>query len=109
MSAQDTAFHTIDEDTFIERFEPRPNHLEDDAPFDGCMFETYGEELAFVREQDLRCIWTIFDSDNGLMISSGYHFVNRFGYLVCNVPVEDGCTYFVELEDLTNHDADALS
>ena len=99
----------IDEDTFLKLFTLRTNHLVDDAPFDGCMFETYGEELAFVCKQDNRFIWTIFDSNIGLMISSGYHLVNRFGYLISTMPAEDGCTYFVELEDPTVQDTDVTT
>jgi hypothetical protein len=88
----------IDEDTFSQRFPLRTNHLVDDAPFDGCMFETYGEELAFVRQQDMRCVWTVLDCDGDLSIASGFHFVNRIGYLISLHPVAHGNAYAVNLE-----------
>ena len=54
MNPQVWTFRTIDEDAFIERFRPRPNHLDPNASYDfgdgGCLFETYGPELDFVRE-----------------------------------------------------------
>ena len=44
-------------------------------------------------------IWTVVEGDDGqLVIESGLHFVNRFGYLVTDVPREDGVTYTVTLE-----------
>ena len=56
----------------------------------GCYkFETYGEELDFVRSQDPKCIWTLVDGDDGnLYISNGYHLVNRINYFVTAVPFE---------------------
>lgn len=99
-----TIDYQIDEDTFLQRFPLRTNHLVLDAPFDGCMFETYGDELAFVREQDVRCVWTVLDCDGAVAIVSGFYFVNRIGYLISTTPVEDGCTYTVNLEC----DADAV-
>ncbi len=101
MNPQVWTFRTIDEDAFIERFRPRPNHLDPNASYDfgdgGCLFETYGPELDFVRAQDPRSIWTIVDDDNGQpVIESGMRFVNRLGFLVATNPVEDRVTYLVE-------------
>jgi hypothetical protein len=39
------------------------------------------------------------DDDGLLCLSSGYHFVNRLGYLVSAVPIEPGQDYFVPLEE----------
>jgi hypothetical protein len=51
------------------------------------MFETYGEELEFVRKQEPKKIWTIVDGDNGnLFYMAGFHTVNRIGYFVTEVP-----------------------
>jgi hypothetical protein len=84
-------FRNLTEDEFDEMFELIENHLDDNASFDGCMFETYGEELEFVREKakENRVI-TIVDGDNGnLFYTSGYHLVNRLGYLVTKEPLPD--------------------
>jgi len=102
MNPQVWTFRTIDEDTFIERFGPRPNHLDTNASFDfgdgGCLFETYGDELAYIRTQDPRTVWTIIEGDEGLAIESGLHFVNRLGFIVTANPVEDRVTYTVVLD-----------
>jgi hypothetical protein len=50
-------------------------------------FETYGEELDFVRSQPAENIWTEIDGDGGVFIINGYHLVNRIQYYVCEVPV----------------------
>lgn len=102
---KETIDHHLDEDTFLQRFPLRHNHLANDAPFVGCMFETYGNELAFVREQNMRCVWTVLDCDGELSIASGFHFVNRIGYLVSTIPVQDRNAYTVNLEC----DADATT
>ena len=69
------------------------NHLNPNASWSygdgpGCLFETYGDELEFVRKQDHCNVWTLADGDNGdLYLASGFHFVNRIGYLISTVPV----------------------
>lgn len=74
------------EDEFYEKFHPVKNHLVEDAPFDGCMFETYGQDLNYIQElrtkKNINHIWTILENEGKYYISSGYHFVNRIGYLV---------------------------
>lgn len=71
-------------DTWEAKYKPVTNH------FDGTdKFETYGEELDFVRAQDPRCIWTLVDGDDGnLYIVDGYHLVNRINYFITEVPFE---------------------
>ncbi len=97
----------LTEEQFDERFPLLTNHLDGNASYDGCMFETYGPELAFVRQQNPDCIWTLMTDDNGLLcLASGYHFVNRLGYLISTVPVEAGLDYFVPLEE-PDEEADA--
>ena len=71
-------------DTWEEKYKPLTNHFDG-----GDKFETYGEELEFVRAQDPRCVWTLVDGDDGnLYIVDGYHFVNRINYFVTEVPFE---------------------
>lgn len=77
----------ISEEEFEARFPLLPNHLNPDAcwrinDLRGSMFETYGQEFAFVREQDERAVWTLVDADGDLFLLSGIHLVNRLGYLV---------------------------
>ena len=49
----------LTEEAFDAQYPLRTNHLDPDAGWAfgdgaGCLFETYGEELAFVRRQDPR-------------------------------------------------------
>jgi hypothetical protein len=84
----------ITENEFDATYPLLPNHLNPNASWvmgdgPGCLFETYGEELAFVRSQDPRTVWTVLDSDDcDMHLTNGYHFVNRVGYLISTVPVE---------------------
>lgn len=73
------------EDQFFEVYRPVKNHLDDNASFDGYLFETYGEELDCVRQHPDSRIWTVLDCDGQWYIGSGYHHVNRVGYLISGV------------------------
>ena len=78
---------------FDEKFELQTNHLDDNASFDGKMFETYGEELEYVKQmaKENRVV-TILEGDCEtdefgdehpcMYYASGMHFVNRIGYLI---------------------------
>ena len=85
----------LTEDQFAEQYPLRTNHLNPHAAWEdehgGCLFETYGEELAFVRQQDPLTVWTLIDGDDGdLYLLSGFHCVNRIGYLLSEQPVPEG-------------------
>ena len=69
-------------DLWETTFKPIENTFDANASFDCIMFETYGEELEFVRSQPYENIWTYVDSDGGTSIINGYHLVNRIGYFV---------------------------
>ena len=63
---------------------------DDMCSFGGCMYETFGDELAYVKQVPNNRIWTIVDGDgDDLIIIAGYHFVNRLGYLVTDKAWED--------------------
>lgn len=80
------------EDEFDEQYPLVSNHLNPNASWafgdgPGCLFETYGAELDFVRSQNPLTIWTLVDGDdNSQYVISGYHLVNRIGYLISTVP-----------------------
>ena len=104
MSAGDIRHEVLNEDDFLARFEPIPNHLDDGRGFDGCLFETFGSELAFVHQMVASApgrVWTVLEADGVLSIESGYHYVNRLGYLVTRHAVPAGATVSVVVEDLT--------
>lgn len=78
----------ITEDNFDEVFKPQTNHLYDNASFNGCMYETYDEELDYVFNlaKTTKKVWTIIEGDNDTMYYiTGFHYVNRIGFLVCEV------------------------
>lgn len=69
------------------KYKPIKNHLDKNASFqdesgNGIMFETYGEEVEFVKSQDPSKIWTYGDGDNCTYISNGWHYINRLGYFI---------------------------
>ena len=72
-------------DEFLEQFKPIPNHLEESS-FDGYFFETYGEEEELVLAQTNETVWTIVETEKGLSLINGRHFVNRFGYFITAIP-----------------------
>jgi hypothetical protein len=87
----------ITENEFYENFTPVENHLDNNASWDNCMFETYGEEEDYVREQDNNNIWTIVEGDNDTMfIESGFHIVNRMGYLITKEKWGEETTVIIE-------------
>ena len=93
----------LSEDEFDKQFPLVRNHLDPHASWvlgdgPGCLFGTYGEEIHFVRQQDPRTIWTLVDTDSDdQALISGFHFVNRFGYLISTVPVPEGVTIEVRI------------
>jgi hypothetical protein len=65
------------------------NHITGDCDT-SYSFETYGDELEYVAQQDERHIWTEMDGDNGVYIVNGFHYVNRIQYYITNKPWNDG-------------------
>lgn len=75
----------LEVDDFLDVFKPIQNPIESDAPFDGCMFETFGAELDYVTQYaktNPDHVWTIFDVDGRQIINNGVGYVNRMGYLI---------------------------
>ena len=92
----------LTEDEWFKQFKPIPNHVDENASFNdgehGYMFETYGDEVEFVKSQDSNRIWTYSDGDDGgTYITDGYHVVNRIGYFVTTVPYDDKQYYQIQL------------
>ena len=93
----------LSEDEFTARYKLRKNRLNPDAAWafgdgGGCLFETYGQELDFVRRQSPSTVWTFVDGDDGdQCLLSGFHIVNRIGYLVSTIPVPEGTDIHVRI------------
>ncbi len=94
----------ITQDNFEDIFKPQINHIErarqplsvadeDICSFSGQMYETYGEELEYVfnLSKTTNRVWTIVEGDDDtLFYCAGFHYVNRYGFIVCEVEYEDG-------------------
>jgi hypothetical protein len=53
-------------------------------------FETYDEDLEFVKKQPNNKIWTVINTEGQDIFCQGYHFVNRMHYMVATVPYKEG-------------------
>jgi hypothetical protein len=99
----------ITEDEFHAKYPLVTNRLNPNAGWafgdgPGCLFETFGAELVFVRSQNPRTIWTLVDGDDGnKYVMSGYRLVNRIGYLISTVAFPDGAD--IEVPILFDSDA----
>ena len=86
-------------------YKPIYNHIDTNASFqdesgNGIMFETYGDEVAFVKEQDHNKIWMYGSGDDGgTYIWSGWGFVNRLGYFITEVPFPDNTIIQVQVAE----------
>jgi hypothetical protein len=101
-------FIEMDFDEWCDTYKPIINHIDSNASFDngygGIMFETYGDEVEFVKSQSPANIWMYGSGDDGgTYVWSGWGFVNRLGYFITEVPCPDGLTIQVQVgePDLT--------
>ena len=91
-------FIEMTEEEWFNTYKPIKNTLVSDSSFDGHMFETYGDEVEFVKTQSPDKIWMLGDGDDGGMyIWSGWGFVNRIGYFVTEVPFPDNTTIQIQV------------
>lgn len=87
---------------FVSTYHPISNGIIDGEP-SRPMFAAFGRDLQTVRSTDERRVWTVIDvdlsdaqphpygdedGDNCWVIVTGYHYVNRLGYLITEVPWE---------------------
>ena len=99
-----TKFVKMSYDKWCEKYKPIVNHLDKNASFDngegGIMFETYGDEVEFVKSQPQANIWTYGDGDNGkTYIWNGWSFVNRIGYFITEIPCPSNLEIQIKVAD----------
>ena len=98
-------FIEMDYDEWLKTYKPIYNHIESNASFQdetgqGIMFETYGDEVAFVKTQSPANIWTYGDGDDGGgYIWNGWSFVNRIGYFITEVPCPEDTTIQIQIDE----------
>ena len=68
--------------------------------------ETYGADLELVEETDPHYIWTWVDNGEYSGYANGIHLVNRMGYVLCNVPWNEGDSIYVDIQEVTLCDFD---
>jgi hypothetical protein len=88
----------ITETQFDDLFNLIDNKIDLNAAFGGKMFETYGNELAFVQQMaKMNRVITIVETDESeesddvipmMCYVSGYHVVNRIGYFITDAPID---------------------
>ena len=86
----------MDDDEWFEKFKPKVNPTGDSGmSIDDVhyMFETYDPDHQKVLDTDPACVWTLMECDHCEVIGEGYHWVNRIGYFITEVPAEPGTTY----------------
>lgn len=74
-------------DQWAETYKPMTNHIDKES--DTILYETYGEELNYIRAKASfrpAHVWTLVDGEDGTYIINGYHFVNRIAYIVTEEP-----------------------
>jgi len=84
---------------WADQFRPIPC-LDEDPRGDYYKFETFGpqyEQVMAVLAVCPGCVWTWMDGDGcGDFIGDGWHWVNRLGYFLTEVPAADGCQYVID-------------
>ncbi len=102
----------LSEEQFDRLFPLVRNHLDSSATWSvgetgGCLFGLSAAEIAFVAAQDPCCVWTWVDGDEGQpLVLSGFHYVNRIGYLVSTRPRRQDLDVEVTLESFADDEED---
>lgn len=80
---------TINYDNWFEKYKPQLNHFTSSPDNDNYTFETFGEELEYVKSQHQNRVWTLLDCDNEeSWIIPGYSWINRMGFFITEIPWE---------------------
>lgn len=77
-------------DAWAEKYKPEENHI---VTSNELMFETYGEELEYIKSLDPKYVWTSVQGDMSDLIVAGFAYVNRLCYYVTEIPWEDEDEY----------------
>jgi hypothetical protein len=104
MKKQTTKHIALSFDDWADKYQPQANTIISTAPFDGLMYETYGDELTHVLSiantgRGAR-VWTWVDCDDcddGVIVE-GYQLINRIGYFITERPAQSNTTYNVTID-----------
>lgn len=78
---------------WFDVYRPVPNASGASLGFDvndkSCLHETSGPDLVAVQaavKNKPETVWTLLDCDGQMFITNGFHYVNRMGYFITEVP-----------------------
>lgn len=101
---------TLTWDEFEEKFNPIQNIVTKREEFNGWIFETYDQDINYIHDYNNNRpdhVWTIIDA-GVIQIVSGYHFVNRLGYVITAKPFDPAIYYSVidpeDIEDFKDEE-----
>jgi hypothetical protein len=82
-------------DQWEKQFKPK-KAIQDD--FYIAKYETYGEDLDFIKAQPLNKIWTLMEDEatGAMFITNGFRLVNRLAYFITEEPWSDDTIYIIE-------------
>ena len=89
-------------DYWVENFHPIYSNPDNDT----MQWETYGDEVQYVIQQDDHNVWTEVDGDEGTYIVNGYHLVNRIHYYITEKSWEGD---YIEIPTWINRDCDCVN
>lgn len=77
--------------TWRRKFAPKSHPLSDTAAYDNCLIDDYEkpEIQAYLNRFPAANIWTMIAEGEDTYMLSGYHFVNRMGFIVTVIPNYD--------------------
>ena len=77
----------IKDEQWYETYEP-----------EGKMYETYGEDLEYIKSMPDNFVWTLVDGDEDSVVVNGKAFVNRIGYYISKKPHNTNDLIVVEFD-----------
>ena len=86
---------------FYAAYLPQKNDFDDNASWNGCMLETFGEDYEYVKTINAlapdRVSTNVEDDEGEPIMVNGFHYVNRIGYVVTVRPAP--ADTFIEVID----------
>ncbi len=83
-------FVEISFEEFKDNFEPIQNFMDDEAGMSGILFDIYGDELEYIKEESSAgTVWTLIQKHDDRYILEGFHITNRAGYIITSITNTD--------------------
>ncbi len=83
---------TINYEDFVEQYIPVLNHIDENAGYGGCLFETFGEEREYIwklftNPESKHYVWTLIEGEyESLYIVPGFSIIDRLGFMITEKP-----------------------